>query len=212
MSKIGSRNLADVAETGIKVLGPQAFEKGSALFEAHLKKQEANLKMPNLVGLPVAEARRIVESYHFEYSLFKVAPDPQYANARADTILDMTPAADTKVTTNKKTFVRISYADDETVTASKKIVEDQLAAQKAAEEAAQKAKAEALAAKQEARKELAEKLTGEAKKGIKTLASGTGHLINKIPLPKKTPKVITAPKEVENPEEIDIQSDDQSTK
>ncbi|MFD1441650.1 PASTA domain-containing protein [Lacticaseibacillus hegangensis] len=211
-SKVGSKRLSDLADTTIKAIGPQVVEKGSAFFAAHLNKHNDDINMPDLVGLPLAEAKRILVFYKFQYSIVKVDPDPQYAKVKPNSILTMSPAANTKVTANTKTFVRVSYADKATVAASQKIIDDQIAADRAAEEAAQKAKDDALAAKQEARKELAEKLTGEAKKGIKTLASGTGHLINKIPLPKKTPKVTTAPKDVENPEEIDPNRDEQNSK
>lgn len=211
-SKVGSNHFSDLADTTIKALGPQVVEKGSAFVEAHLNKHNDDISMPDLVGLKLAEAKRLLEFYDFQYTIIEVDPDPQYAKVKPGFILDMTPAANTKVTANKKTFVRVSYANEATVAASQKIIDDKIAAEKAAEAADKKAKDDAIAAKQLARKERAEKLTGEAKKGIKTLASGTGHLLSKIPLPKKNPKITTAPKDVENPEEIDPQHNEQNEK
>ncbi|WP_054719556.1 hypothetical protein [Lacticaseibacillus manihotivorans] len=124
-AKHGLGKVADLADTGLGIVdrfaqsvdkvadtvnkvAPSVIDETSKVVDAHLDKHKDDFKMPDLIDVPLAEAQEILDTYHFKYSLIKVAADPQYAKVQPDRILSMTPKAKATVAPNRFTFVKAS--------------------------------------------------------------------------------------------------------
>lgn len=235
-AKHGLGKVADLADTGLGIVdrfaqsvdkvadtvnkvAPSVIDETSKVVDAHLDKHKDDFKMPDLIDVPLAEAQEILDTYHFKYSLIKVAADPQYAKVQPDRILSMTPKAKATVAPNRFTFVKAFYADSETIAASKQLIIDQENAKVAAKAAAKQAKigakaaraklkAEDKAAKQVARHARNEHLVSEMTEGTKTALRDAKELAGKVTFHQRKTWILQPTKPVEKPEEINLTQDD----
>lgn len=155
--------IAVVAETANKVV-PDLVNETTKAVDAHIDKHRDDFKMPNLVDLPVLEAEQILQVYKLQYSAVRVSPAASLASTQPNVVLATTPKAARKV--SPTTFVRISYADDAVIAASKNL-----------RDAQQQAKTD----KQAARRAQAAKLGG-------AVSGGATKLAGKLPRRKKHPE------------------------
>ncbi|MFD1393770.1 hypothetical protein ACFQ3L_09350 [Lacticaseibacillus jixianensis] len=116
-----------VADTVSKV-APGVVDESAKALDAHRAKHKGDFKMPALIDLPLAEAKRVLDHYQLQHALVLLAPAPQYAAARSDVILTTSPKPNAKVAPN--TFVRAYYVSAEGVAASKQLVATRQAAKR----------------------------------------------------------------------------------
>ncbi|WP_461215310.1 PASTA domain-containing protein [Lacticaseibacillus sp. GG6-2] len=152
-----------VANTVNKVV-PGIVNETTKMVDAHIDKHRDDFKMPNLVGLPLLEAERVLQVYQLQYSVIRVVPAATLASVQPNVVLAMTPKADRKV--SPTTFVRISYADDAVIATSQNL-----------RAAQQQAKADKQAARRQQVAKLGGAVSGQATK-----------LAGKLPRRKKHPE------------------------
>lgn len=102
--------LARVAATA---LTPVALDEATKIINRHLDKRKDYVKIPDVKSLSLDEAMKVLEQYEFNYALVKVKVDVKYAYNDSDTVLRILPKGGASI--DPTTFVKIYYADEETI-------------------------------------------------------------------------------------------------
>ena len=120
--------------------------------------------MPDVSGLSIEDIPPILQKAKFNFASVLAEPDKRYAEKRPNTVLRTAPHANASVP--PETFIKVFYADEDVINASKAL----------AAEASEKK-----AARNEAAKQLAHKVEDTAK----TTTVGLAHKLNPKKLLKK---------------------------
>lgn len=94
-------------------LTPVALDEATKIINRQLDKRKDYVKIPDVKSLSLDEAAKVLEQYEFNYALVKVKADVKYAYNDSDTVLRILPKGGASV--DPTTFVKIYYADEETI-------------------------------------------------------------------------------------------------
>ncbi|CAH1851657.1 PASTA domain-containing protein [Convivina praedatoris] len=117
---------------GASALTSVAIDEVAKMASKELEKRSHYVKLPDVRSLPVSEAESILQDYDFKYSLVKLPPDAKYADVLINHVVRMTPHGGANV--DPKTFIKIYYADEQTIQASQ-VLAEKLAEEKALKKA-----------------------------------------------------------------------------
>mgnify|MGYP003365100703 CR=1 FL=1 len=98
-----------------------------------LEKRKDYVKVPDVIGVPLADAEKILSEYQFKFIRTLADPDIKYVNKRADVVLATKPRGGSSVAPH--TFVKLIYADDDVLAASQLQLKDREAQRGAKKEA-----------------------------------------------------------------------------
>ena len=166
---MGTGNIVGkIASKAVQSLAPDLAVTAAAgaanLFKNTYDKHQAYVKVPDVSGLLVEDVPPILQKAKFNFASVLAEPDKKYAEKRPNTVLRTAPHANASVP--PETFIKVFYADEDVITASKAL----------AAEASEKK-----AARNEAVKQLAHKVEDTAK----TTTAGLAQKLNPKKLLKK---------------------------
>lgn len=102
-----------LARVAAAALTPVALDEATKIINRQLDKRKDYVKIPDVKSLSLDEAAKVLEQYEFNYALVKVKADVKYAYNDSDTVLRILPKGCASV--DPTTFVKIYYADEETI-------------------------------------------------------------------------------------------------
>ncbi|KRN25898.1 PASTA domain-containing protein [Lacticaseibacillus camelliae] len=157
-----------IAAKAVQSLAPDLAVTAAAgaanIFKNTYDKHQAYVKVPDVSGLSIEDIPPILQKAKFNFASVLAEPDKRYAEKRPNTVLRTAPHANASVP--PETFIKVFYADEDVINASKAL----------AAEASEKK-----AARNEAAKQLAHKVEDTAK----TTTVGLAHKLNPKKLLKK---------------------------
>lgn len=113
-----------LARVATAALTPVALDEATKIINRHLDKRKDYVKIPDVKSLSLNEAAKVLEQYEFNYALVKVKADVKYAYNDSDTVLRILPKGGTNV--DPTTFVKLYYADEETIKQSNTLFKDMM--------------------------------------------------------------------------------------
>ncbi|MDN6899655.1 PASTA domain-containing protein [Oenococcus sicerae] len=115
------------------ILGSDPVEEAAAkIVNDQMDKRKDYVKVPDIVGVPLADAEKVLSKYQFKFIKTLADPDIKYANKRTDIVLATKPKGGSSVPPN--TFIKLIYADQEVLTASQLQLKDKAIQQNAQKE------------------------------------------------------------------------------
>lgn len=113
-----------LARVATAALIPVALDEATKIINRHLDKRKDYVKIPDVKSLSLNEAAKVLEQYEFNYALVKVKADVKYAYNDSDTVLRILPKGGANV--DPTTFVKLYYADEETIKQSNDLFKDMM--------------------------------------------------------------------------------------
>lgn len=113
-----------LARVATAALTPVALDEATKIINRHLDKRKDYVKIPDVKSLSLNEAAKVLEQYEFNYALVKVKADVKYAYNDSDTVLRILPKGGANV--DPTTFVKLYYADEETIKQSNDLFKDMM--------------------------------------------------------------------------------------
>lgn len=115
------------------ILGSDPVEEAVAkIVNNQMDKCKDYVKVPDIVGVPLADAEKVLSEYQFKFIKTLADPDIKYANKRTDIVLATKPKGGSSVPPN--TFIKLIYADQEVLAASQLQLKDKAIQQNAQKE------------------------------------------------------------------------------
>ena len=113
-----------LARVAAAALTPVALDEATKIINRQLDKRKDYVKIPDVKSLSLDEAAKVLEQYEFNYALVKVKADVKYAYNDSDTVLRILPKGGANV--DPTTFVKLYYADEETIKQSNDLFKDMM--------------------------------------------------------------------------------------
>ena len=97
------------------------FDKGSLIKLYYINQEiidasNQEVTIPNLIGLPIPEAREHLQEVGFKPAIEILTADAKYAKQKINVVIDMEPKANLFTTTAVKgSLIKLKYLDEETL-------------------------------------------------------------------------------------------------
>lgn len=111
-----ARIVSKAAKGTAEVVVSQLVASAAKLAADKLEKRQTYIKLPDVKGMSIDEATRVLTKFGFTFSTVLVEANKKYAGKRSNTVFKTAPRGNGAVA--PETFVKIFYANQNVITAS----------------------------------------------------------------------------------------------